>query len=68
MANFPLNSMQQPPYPFDDSMVAQVKGTWLKAMELVILSWKDTDVSCVDNLVFNSLSIDFFQQSTRAKR
>ena len=68
MANLPLNSMQQSPYLFDDSMVAQVKGAWLKAMELVILSWKDTDVSCVDNLVFNSLSIDFFQQSTRTKR
>jgi hypothetical protein len=60
MANLPLNSMQESPYPFDGSMVAQVKGTWLKAMELVILSWKDTEVSCVDKLVFYSLSIDFF--------
>ena len=36
MANLPLNSMQESPCPFDDSMMAQVKETWLKAMELVI--------------------------------
>jgi hypothetical protein len=35
MANLSLNSMQEPPCLFDDSVI-QVKGTWLKLMEIVI--------------------------------